>query len=236
LVVCLLPDSEAVEAVLLGAHGLLSTVARGSMVVDMGSSDPRRTVALAEAAGAAGVEYADAPVSGGIRRARTGELTVMFGGEPAQLERARPLLAAVGTTVIHVGRVGSAHAMKALNNLLSAMNLTGSLEVMEVGRRFGVDAQTMLDTLNASTGQSSATLTKIDRVLDGSLDSGFALRLMLKDITTAIELARETGSPTPLGDACAEVWRAAARELPPEADQLAISSTLWSVPPHEDPT
>lgn len=232
--VCLLPDSDAVETVLSGDGGLLSSVAAGALIIDMGSSDPRRTVALAERAAAGGVDYVDAPVSGGIRRARTGELTVMFGGDPAHLERARPLLDAVGTTVIHVGRVGSAHAMKALNNLLSAMNLVGSLEVMEVGRRFGIDPVTMLGTLNASTGQSNVTMTKIDRVLDGSLDSGFALRLMLKDITTAMQIARETESPTPLGDVCIELWRTAARELPPDADQLAIASLLWSAEPRAE--
>jgi 3-hydroxyisobutyrate dehydrogenase len=226
--VCLLPDADVVETVLSGEAGLLATLAPGSLILDMGSSDPRRTVEFAERAAAIGVDYADAPVSGGIRRARTGELTVMFGGKPDALERARPLLDAVATTVIHVGRVGSAHAMKALNNLLSAMNLAGSLEVMEVGKRFGIDPQTMLDTLNASTGQSNATLTKIDRVLDGSLDSGFALRLMLKDITTALEIARDADSPTPLGDVCIEIWSAAARTLPPDADQLGISSVIWS--------
>jgi 3-hydroxyisobutyrate dehydrogenase len=227
VVVCLLPNTDAVEDVVCRDDGLLATLRRGSLIVDMGSSDPRRTTIFAKRAGAAGIDYADAPVSGGVRRARTGELTVMFGGSAAQLARARPVLDAVGTTVIHVGRVGSAHAMKALNNLLSAINLAGALEVIEVGRRFGIDARTMLDTLNVSTGQNSATLTKVDRVLDGTMDSGFALRLMLKDVATAVAIARDVAASTPLGDACASVWRSAATELPADADQLELASVVW---------
>jgi 3-hydroxyisobutyrate dehydrogenase len=227
VVVLLLPDSSIVEKVVPGENGLLRLLRPGSLVLDMGSSDPRSTVRLAEAAAAEDVEYADAPVSGGVRRARAGDLTIMFGGSESQLERVRPLFDAVGSKVVPTGAVGSAHAMKALNNLLSAVGLAAALEVIEVGRRFGLEPHAMLDVLNGSSGQNNATSTKVAQyVLSETYDAGFGLRLMLKDVRTAISMARELDASTPLGDACLALWARAADELPPDADHTEIGSVL----------
>jgi 3-hydroxyisobutyrate dehydrogenase len=227
IVVCLLPDTAAVDDVVRGQPGLLGTLGHGSLVIDMGSSDPHRTIDLADAAAAVGVEYADAPVSGGLTRARAGDLTVMFGGTEDQLARALPILDAVGSTVVPVGKVGAAHAAKALNNLLSAIGLAGALEVLEVAQRFGLDPELMLEIVNGSSGRNNATETKIKQfVLSETFASGFALGLMLKDVTTAIDVAREVNASTPLGDACLALWRSAADELPPDADHTSIASLL----------
>ena len=227
IAVCLLPDTDAVDDVVRGRPGLLGALAPGSLVLDMGSSDPHRTIELADAASAVGIEYADAPVSGGVARAHAGDLTVMFGGTEEQLERARPILEAVGSTVVPVGRVGAAHAAKALNNLLSAIGLAGALEVLEVAQRFGVDPDLMLEIVNGSSGRNNATETKIKQfVLSETFGSGFALGLMLKDVSTAIDVAREVNASTPLGDACLALWRSAAEQLPPDADHTSIASLL----------
>jgi 3-hydroxyisobutyrate dehydrogenase len=227
LVVCMLPDSAAVEQVTAGRGGLFEVLAPGALIVDMGSSDPRRTVELAASARAAGLALLDAPVSGGAARARTGELTVMFGGTEEQLAYCRPVLDAVATTVVPVGTVGAGHAMKALNNVMSAVGLSIACEVVEVGRRYGLEPAVMLEVLNQSTGRNHATETKIEQyVLSETFDSGFLLRLMLKDLVTAVALARELGARIPIAEACLGLWQEAAERLPADADQTRIALLL----------
>ena len=225
-VVLMLPDSTAVESVLLGSGdrpGLLATTG-ADLVVDMSSSQPTSTAALAERAAEHGIELVDAPVSGGVARARTGELSIMFGGPAAALERARPLLDAAGSSTVHTGPAGSAHAMKALNNLLSAIGLLGASEVLSVGARFGIDPTTALDVLNRSTGRNHATEIKIaQHVLSRAFDSGFPLGLMVKDLLTALDLAEDTGVGAPLAAACLQESLRARTELGASADHTELA-------------
>jgi 3-hydroxyisobutyrate dehydrogenase len=200
-VILMLPDSRVVERV-LEADGLLARLPEGTLVIDMGSSEPTSTQRLAEAARARGVGYVDAPVSGGVAKAVTGELSIMVGGDPADVERARPHLAPLGAAVLTVGGPGAGHAAKALNNLLSATNLAAAAEVLTVARAFGIQADVMVDVLNASTGRSQATEVKYPRhVLTGSYDSGFAMDLMVKDLGIARALAVGQGASTPVTEA-----------------------------------
>ncbi len=225
LAICMLPNSAIVEHVVADDGGLLDVLAPGTLIVDMSSSDPRRTVELASTVAARGLELVDAPVSGGVRQASVGELTVMFGGTVEQLERIRPVLQALASRIVRVGDVGAAHAMKALNNVMSAMGLSIACEVVEVGRRFGLDPHVMLEVLNGSTGRNHATETKVSQyVLSETYDSGFLLRLMLKDLEIAVELAHAVGVDIPLGEACLALWREAAEALPPDADQTRIAT------------
>lgn len=213
-VVLMLPDSAVVEGVLLGEQGLLALLPAGALVVDMSSSRPSSTVALAARAAARGLAYVDAPVSGGVAKAQDATLAVMAGGDEAAYARALPLLRAMGGTVTRVGGPGAGHAMKALNNLLSAIGLAAASEVLAVGARFGLEPQVMLDVLNGSTGRNHATEVKMARfVLSGAFDSGFSMRLMVKDLRTALELAHETGTPVPLSAGALEEWTAALRTL-----------------------
>lgn len=225
LVVLMLPDSPAVEAVLLGEQGLLGLLAAGSTVVDMSSSRPSSTVALAARAEQLGVDYVDAPVSGGVARARDASLAIMAGGSPEAFAQVQPLLAVMGGEVTLVGPAGAGHAMKALNNLLSAIGLAAAAEVLAIGANFGLEPQVMLDVLNRSTGRNHATEVKMERfVLSGAFDSGFSLRLMVKDLRTALELAHDTGTPVPLSAGALEEWTAAGRTLPPDADHTAVAA------------
>lgn len=220
ITILMLPSSEAVRQTvdLLAPH-----LAEGGLLVDMGSSDPRSTVELARSL-AAGRSLVDAPVSGGLAGAVAGRLTVMFGGTAEQLARCRTIFEALGDNVVHVGAVGMGHAMKALNNLLSAVGLAAACEVMEVGRRYGLDSAVMLDVLNHSTGRNHATETKVQQfVLSGTFASGFALRLMVKDISTAVDLARALDVDCEIGEACLNLWQEAAHRLPPSADQTQIA-------------
>lgn len=224
-VVLMLPDSAVVEAVLLGEQGLLGLLPSGALVVDMSSSRPSSTVALAARAAALGIDYVDAPVSGGVAKARDASLAVMAGGDEAAYARALPLLEAMGGTVTRVGAPGAGHAMKALNNLLSAIGLVGASEVLAVGARFGLEPQAMLDVLNGSTGRNHATEVKMARfVLSGAFDSGFSMRLMVKDLRTALELAHDTGTAAPVSAGALEEWTAALATLEPDPDHTAIAA------------
>jgi 3-hydroxyisobutyrate dehydrogenase len=218
----MLPNSDIVEAVLLD-EGLLDRMAPGSVLIDMSSSDARRTLALGPKVAEREIDFADAPVSGGVARARTGELTVIVGAEEDVLERIEPLLRTMAANVFRVGGLGSGHAAKALNNLLSATGLLISVEAVEAGRRFGIDPETLLELLNVSTGMNHATKTKIDRyVLSGNFDSGFRAELMLKDLRLARAIVADAGLGTGLADAVVEQWAAANAQLPAGADQTEI--------------
>ncbi|WP_255276113.1 NAD(P)-dependent oxidoreductase [Actinomadura madurae] len=221
-VVTMLPNSAIVRSVVVG-DGLLDRMAEGAVLVDMSSSEPLRTRELAARTAARGVPLVDAPVSGGVAGARKGTLTVMSGGEPEPVARLRAMLEVLGGKVMHVGPVGAGHALKALNNLLSATHLLASSEAIMAGREFGLDPAVMLDAINVSSGRSASTEAKWPRfMLDRGFDSGFGLRLMLKDMRIAVGLAEATGWPARLGEAAADLWSRAAGVLPADADHTEI--------------
>jgi 3-hydroxyisobutyrate dehydrogenase len=225
VVVLMLATSTIVRQVAL-EEGLLEAVDTGALVVDMGSSDPTQTRELAAEAGQRGVRYLDAPVSGGVVGAEAGTLTIMAGGSEDDLESCRPIFDAVGAKIVHAGPVGAGHALKALNNLLSATNFLITLEAVTAGARFGLDPKVMVDAINDSTGRSWATEHKVPQFVEPrSFTSGFAMRLMVKDIQTARELAHATDSPFVLGDAAVALWEQAADALPDDADHTEIA--LW---------
>lgn len=224
-VILMLPDSNVVESVLdeLESTGAL---VRDVVVIDMSSSEPLRTKVLAERLSALGVAMLDAPVSGGVRGAMAGTLTVMVGGDAAVAERFQDLLETFGR-VVHVGPVGSGHAVKALNNLLSATHLLVTSEAMMVGQRFGIDPEVMLSIFNQSSGRSGSTENKWPTfILPGTYDSGFALRLMVKDMKIAVDLAERSGVACKLGEEAVELWEKAASELEPNADHTEIARWL----------
>jgi 3-hydroxyisobutyrate dehydrogenase len=226
-VILMLPDSAVVAQVLL-ADGLLEHVASATVVIDMSSSVPARTRELAAAAAQRGVTLIDAPVSGGVAGARSGSLTIMAGGPADVLERVRPVLEVLGSHVVHAGTmVGAGHAIKALNNLMSAAHLLASSEALLAGRQFGLDPDVMLTIVNSSSGRSGSTQVKWPKfILPEAYDSGFGLRLMLKDMRIALELEQQVGVPAPLGQAAVAAWAAAAQDLPPAADHTEIARWL----------
>jgi len=216
----MLPNSAVVNDVIAGIRTRLAT---GATVIDMSSSEPARTRENARSLGEAGVALMDAPVSGGVRGATAGTLTIMAGGPASLVESQRHLLERLGT-VIHVGPVGAGHAVKALNNLLSATHLWATSEAVLVGERFGIAPETILSVFNASSGRSGSSEVKWPKfILPGSYDSGFAARLMLKDAAIAARLARETGLPSTLADAVVSLWSRAAEDLEPGADHTEIA-------------
>ena len=210
VVITMLPTSAIVAQVLHGADGVLAGLQPNALVIEMSSGVPATTQALAEDVRRAGGMLVDAPVSGGVARALTGELAIMVGGPDSAVERAQPILAAMGTSVLPTGAVGTAHAMKALNNLVSAAGLLVSVEALLIGKRFGLDPAVMVDVLNASTGMNNSTQKKLKPfVLSRRFDSGFGLELMVKDLSIALGIARDGGIAAPLSSMTRELWAAA---------------------------
>jgi len=229
IVITMLPNGDVVRSVVLGTDGdgLIDGLAEGSLLVDMGSSDPRVYPALVDALSARGVQMVDAPVSGAVTGAVAGTLTIMAGGDGALIDRLEPLFALMGRTVFRTGALGTGQAMKALNNLASAGAFIVTLEVLLTGQRFGLDPALMTRILNVSTGRNNSTDKKIlPHVLSRKFDSGFALALMAKDLTTAHGLTETTATPSIFAGPTLEAARAALEALGPDADHTAVARWL----------
>ncbi len=228
VLVTMLPAGRDVREVILGLRPDDPDAARkglrpGSLVIDMSSSAPLLTRETGEHLAAEGIAMLDAPVSGGVPRARDGTLVIMVGGDPEAVERARPVLTAMGSKIFTVGLLGAGHTMKALNNYVSAAGLAAAAEALLVGRRFGLDPAVMTDVLNASTGRNNSTENKLKQhILSSTFASGFSLDLMTKDLATAVELAKDLGVPVPLADRCVRLWMEASAHLGRGVDHTEI--------------
>lgn len=232
VVITMVPDGKIVRDIALGPKdapdaGLAAGLARGSMLIDMSSSAPVGTRELGAELQARGIHMIDAPVSGGVRRAVSGQLAVMIGGDPALVERCRPVLGAMGSQLFVVGELGAGHAIKCLNNYVSAAGLLAAAEGMMAAQRFGLDPVKALEVLNASTGKNNSTEVKFAQfILSRTFGSGFSLGLMAKDLRTALELAQQVDAPMPLGSHCVPVWNEAEKTLGASADHTEIVRVL----------
>jgi len=223
-VVMIVPTSKQVgEAV----EAMLPSLKPGMLVIDMTSGQPGRTREIAAMLAGHGVAMIDCPVSGGVPRAKSGQLAIMVGGPAAEIDRAEPVLKAMGTSVYRCGDIGAGQAMKALNNLVSAGGYLIGIEALLIGQRFGLDPTTMVDVLNASSGMNNSTQKKFkEYVLSRRFDAGFGLDLMVKDLSIALEVGRETTTPAPFSALCREMWLAAATTLGPGVDHTAVAKML----------
>ena len=223
-VVIIVPTSKQVgEAV----EAMLPSLKPGMLVIDMTSGQPGRTREIAAMLEGHGVPMIDCPVSGGVPRAKSGQLAIMVGGPDAEIDRAEPVLKAMGTSVYRCGDIGAGQAMKALNNLVSAGGYLIGIEALLIGQRFGLDPTTMVDVLNASSGMNNSTQKKFkEYVLSRRFDAGFGLDLMVKDLSIALEVGRETTTPAPFSALCREMWLAAATTLGPGVDHTAVAKML----------
>lgn len=228
-VILMLPDGKTVRQVVV-EQGLASRMPRGSLLVDMGSCEPGGTAALGRELAAAGIDVVDAPVSGGVPRARTGELTIMAGGAAAAVARARPLLETMGNRIYETGPLGSGQAMKSLNNFVSAVGLVATCEAVAVGRSFGLEPQVIAEVLNGSTGKNNTTEHKLRQfILSGTFGSGFSLDLMVKDLGIAAGVARESHVQPVLVEECLRMWKAAQQQLGPGRDHTEMARWVDSV-------
>ncbi|MCZ4535944.1 NAD(P)-binding domain-containing protein [Gordonia terrae] len=222
VIILMLPNSAIVEAVLDDLIAA-SALVEGDIVVDMSSSDPSSTRALATRLAVEGVALVDAPVSGGVTGAENGRLTIMVGGSAHSFDAVKPILVSLGTPRLG-GDVGAGHAIKAINNLLSATHLLATAEAVAAAERFGLDPQVVVEMVNTSSGRSGSTDNKFPNfILPGTYDSGFALALMLKDMKIATGLAEELGVPAHLGEYAVDLWEKASGDLDAGADHTEIA-------------
>jgi len=222
--ITMLPDGKIVrQALIEGRDAARESLQAGALVLDMSSSNPVDTQKLAHDIAGLGAALLDAPVSGGVKRAVDGSLAIMVGGAAADLERARPALAAMGKTITLCGAVGAGHAMKALNNYLSASGLVAMCEALLVGEAFGLDPATMIDVINNSTGRNNATEVKGKQfVISRSFASGFYTSLMAKDLRTANDVAQHLKINVPMLRDAVAYWNSADGKLGAGADHTEI--------------
>ncbi len=196
---------------------------RTTAVIDLSTVGVDQAAALAERATAAGIAFADCPVSGGRAKALAGTITMIFGGPAALLARHRAALDAMGGNIFHVGETpGQGSAMKLLNNFLSACNMAAASEAVTFGLRQGLAMQTILDVVNVSTGMNTATADKFPRcVVTGSNSTGFRAELLAKDVNLYLAQAKRNGTPVALSSKVAAICDAVVADKP-DADMIGL--------------
>lgn len=227
VVILMLPDSRIVDSLLWGEARLADALPAGTVLVDMGSSNPNNSKANAEKLGAKGVVFLDAPVSGGVKRAIDGSLTIMVGGAAEAVERCRPVFEAMGKSIIRVGDAGAGHAVKSLNNYVSAAGLIAVSEALVAAQRFGIDPHLVNQVFNVSSARNNTTEQKVEpAILTGKYNTGFALALMTKDVQTAAEFIEGMGMKDAFVQHVVEMSSKASTALGPGADQTAMHAYI----------
>jgi len=227
-----LPTPDIVEKVAFGENGIASAASpAGRTVVDLSTTGPEGARALAKGLGEAGFKVIDCPVSGGVGGAEKGTLAMMASGEEAAYERLKPVFEVLGRP-FHVGpEPGMGQMTKVINNLLSVTALAVTSEALVLGKKSGLDPETMVEVFNVSSGQSNASMTKIPKfVLTRSFDFGFALGLSDKDLRLCMQQAEAVGVPMPVGSSVREYIKIARSRLGPDADLTQIIQPMeeWS--------
>lgn len=219
-VITMLPNSDIVEAVV---KDLAPHLKRGCCIIEMSSADPTRTRSLAKYLDDLGVGLVDAPVSGGVKKAQVGTLAIMVGGEQDLFDQQKPLLSIMGKSISRVGQVGAGHALKALNNYVSAAALIATAEAIQVGAAFGIDREVIVDVINASTGKNNTTENKAHQyMLNGAFNSGFSLALQAKDVGIAASLGIAVKYPMELAQKVYQMTADASQSLGAKADHTEL--------------
>jgi 3-hydroxyisobutyrate dehydrogenase len=216
LVITMLPSSSHAESAYLGAGGVLESVARGRLCVDMSTIDPSVSRRIADAVTARGARFLDAPVSGGVPRAEDGTLAIMVGGDARDFEEARPVLAAMGANIIHVGPVGSGEVAKLCNNLIAGVAAVAVSEAFRIAEGFGVDPKVLTDVISKSSGNTWVMehMHPVPGLVGKAPSSrdyapGFTTDLMAKDLGLAVNAARELRVPVVVAPAAQQALRLA---------------------------
>jgi 3-hydroxyisobutyrate dehydrogenase len=221
VVMTCLPTSREVAQLLDGPDGLEVGLESGALLIDCTSGDPGTSRAIAQRLARRGVAFADAPVSGGVSGAEAGTLTVMVGGDEQTFIRARPVLAAFGKRIEHLGPVGAGHAMKAVNNALLAVNLIAVGEALAALVKAGVSARSAVEVLNASSGASFVSEVLVpERVLTGRWPQTFRLALLDKDVGIARTFLHDAGVEGPMLELAGQLLSQARAELGEAADHV----------------
>jgi len=209
LVILMLPNSPHVEQLIEGEDGLRSHLAGGSLIIDMSSISPILTKKLASALASDGIDFLDAPVSGGQKGAVEGTLTIMVGGKKEIFEKVFPLLSVMGKRIIHCGDNGAGQTVKVVNQLMSAVNLIGMSEAFTMGVKGGVDPQIMHEVILNGSGRCWALEDRMPNILKGEFAPGFTIDLHAKDIKLALEMSNELHTPIYVSSVVYELFKTA---------------------------
>ncbi len=216
ITITMLPSSSHVEAAYTGPAGVLEAAPAGRLCVDMSTIEPATSQRVAAAAKARGIRFLDAPVSGAVPRAVAGTLTIMVGGDPKDLEEARPVLEAMGSTVIHVGPAGAGEVAKICNNLIAGVAMVAVSEAFRIAEGFGVDPKILTHVISKSSGNTwvmehGHPVPGIVPTAASSRDyaPGFMTDLMCKDLGLAVSAARQLRVPVFVASAAQELLRLA---------------------------
>ncbi len=223
-IITMLPDDKIVRAVILGEGGAASSLARGTVLIDMGTCNPTGTQKTAAALTSLGIHMIDAPVMGGVIFAKDATLDIMAGGDAELVARCTPLLKAMGRAVTHCGAVGAAHAMKALANYVNACALINAIEALTIGKKFGLDPKMMTEGLANMCAKRNHPIEKkiIPQILTRKYASGMALSFIAKDVKIAVDTAHAIGAAVPLGEKVLELWSDAVEKVGAGVDQTEI--------------
>ena len=218
-VITMLPDGKIVRKAVCGEADsfkdcIAATLKPGALMIDMSSSSPVGTRELGALLEKRGIKLIDAPVSNGVKGATAATLAIMVGGDAAVFAQMKPLFEKVGNQIFHAGPLGSGHAIKALNNYVSAAGLVAACEAVVAGKRFGLDPGVIVDILNASSGMNNTTKNKFKQhMLSGTYGAGFFTGLMAKDVRTALEVVKTTGTSSLLAEPCTDIWNKMEKDL-----------------------
>jgi 2-hydroxy-3-oxopropionate reductase len=207
VVISIVKDDAAVREVLSGPEGAIGAARAGSLVIDMSTVSPALSRELAEEAAAREVGFLDAPVSGGDVGARDGTLSIMVGGEAAEVERARPVFEVLGSRVTHVGAAGAGQVAKACNQVLVAVIFGGLAEALVLGSKLGVDPAAILDAVGGGMAANRIMEVRRDNFLDHDFAPGFKVDLHHKDLEIALGASGEVDAPLPLTAEVQQMFR-----------------------------
>lgn len=232
-VVQMLPDTPQVEEVLFGAEGVVASLKPGAVVIDMSSISPVATRDFAAKVGKAGAHYLDAPVSGGEIGAREGTLSIMVGGADEIFQKALPLLQKMGKNITHVGDVGSGQVCKVANQIIVALTIEAVAEAFVLAEHAGVDLSKLRNALLGGFAQSRILEVHGQRMIDGTFNPGFALKLHRKDLNLATDAAKSLQIALPNTAATAQLMNSALAQGLGDKDHSALFAALsaWSPKP-----
>jgi 3-hydroxyisobutyrate dehydrogenase len=219
-----LPNPATVRAAYLGADGAVPALRAGALLIDMSTIDPGTWGEVAEAAAARGAQSLGAPVSGGPADAGSGRLVFLVGGDAAVVDRARPVLEALGSEVHHLGPLGSGHIVKLVNNVMSMCNVAVAAEAMVLGVRAGMDPQRLFDVLSTSGGRSHHFLKRFPNVLAGDFTPHFSIALSRKDLSLALKMAESLGVPMLATSTVRQIYEAAAAQGLDNLDMAGVTT------------
>lgn len=231
--ILMLPDSSIIDGVIWGnakQEGIAAHLKKGSLLVDMSSASPVSSRDNNQKLSEIGISYVDAPVSGGVKKAIDGTLSIIVGGSSEDFEKTYSLLEVMGKSITHVGAAGAAHAVKALNNYISAAGLIAVSESLVAAEKFGLDAHVVNKVFNASTGKNNTTENKVENfMLSGAFNSGFSLALMSKDVQIALKFIKDMGCSSNLAQQCVKTSEEANQSLGKGADHTAVFKYVKSL-------